>query len=77
MVGHVWITYQITYGGECVMRNPHILMPSCNLLLYNGVEWPEVSDIEKKKLDLMRLNKIEIFDILIKSHKHKICNSVN
>lgn len=59
------------------MRNPHILMPSCNQLLYNGVEWPEVSDIEKKILHLMKLNKIEIIDILIKSHKHKICNSVN
>lgn len=58
MVGHVWITYQITYGGEWMMRNPHILMPSCNLLLYNGVEWPEVSDIEGEKiLDLMRLKK--------------------
>lgn len=52
MVGHVWITYQITYGGEWMMRNPHILMPSCNLLLYNGVEWPEVSDIEEKKYSI-------------------------
>lgn len=52
MVGHVWITYQITYGGEWMMRNPHILMPSCNLLLYNGVEWLEVSDIENKKYSI-------------------------
>lgn len=56
MVGHDWITYQITYGGEWMMRNPHILMPSCNLLLYNGVEWPEVSDIEKKNT---RFNEIK------------------
>lgn len=32
---------------------------------------------EKKIFDLMRLNKIEIIDILIKFYKYKICYLVN
>lgn len=60
-----------------MMRNFYILMLLCNLFLYNGVEWFEVFDIEKKIFDLMRLNKIEIIDILIKFYKYKICNLVN